>query len=105
MIHFSWDEEKNRKNLRDHGIAFPAARPVFFDPYRITDEDSVVEGEQRWRTIGIAGDAAILLVVHLEMDFEGDLYVRMISARGATPVERYEYEQNRLHDIGRSDQH
>jgi uncharacterized DUF497 family protein len=99
MIHFSWDEEKNRTNLRDHGIAFAAARPVFFDPYRITDEDSVVDGEQRWRTIRVADNTTILLVVHLEADFKGDVFVRMISARGATPVERYEYEQNRLHDI------
>jgi uncharacterized DUF497 family protein len=99
MIHFSWDDEKNRRNLRDHGIDFSDARLAFFDPYRITQEDSVVDGEWRWRTIGTARNFSVILVAHLEEDFAGDLFVRIISARGATPVERYEYEQNRLHDV------
>ncbi len=29
------------------------------------DEDSVVDGEQRWRTVGMANNTKLLLVVHL----------------------------------------
>jgi len=94
-ILFDWDEEKLRKNLRDHGIHFDDASYIFDDPYRITIEDSVVDGEQRWRTIGIAFDVTVLLVIHLEELLDGDILVRMISARKVTPGESYEYDQNR----------
>jgi uncharacterized DUF497 family protein len=69
MIHFSWDDWKAAENLREHGIDFSDARAVFYDPYRITLEDSVDDGEQRWRTIGTALGLTVLLVVHLEEDF------------------------------------
>jgi uncharacterized DUF497 family protein len=93
-IYFDWDDEKNRRNIRDHGMDFDTASEVFGDPFRITQEDSVVQGEQRWRTIGVGIGITVLLVVHLEEDFEGDLLVRIISARRATPVERSDYDQN-----------
>ena len=53
-MYFEWDPEKAHKNLRDHGVSFEDASTVFIDPYRITEEDSVVDGELRWRTIGTA---------------------------------------------------
>jgi uncharacterized DUF497 family protein len=99
MIYFEWDDWKAAENLREHGIDFSDARAVFYDPYRITQEDSVVDGEQRWRTIGTALGITVLLVVHLEEDFQGDMYVRMISVRSAVSWERSEYEQDRANDI------
>ena len=30
-IEFDWDEEKNRKNLKKHGISFEEAVTVFYD--------------------------------------------------------------------------
>jgi uncharacterized DUF497 family protein len=99
MIYFEWDDWKAAENLRNHGVDFSDARTVFYDPYRITEEDSVVDGEQRWRTIGTALGISILLVVHLEEDFQGNMFVRMISARHAMPGERSEYEQNRANDV------
>ena len=99
MIYFEWDEEKAAENLRRHGVDFRNARLVFDDPYRLTYEDSVVDTERRWWTIGTALGIAILLIVHLEDDFGEDLFVRIISAREATPVERRDYEQNRTYDI------
>jgi uncharacterized DUF497 family protein len=98
-IHFEWDENKAARNLMVHGIDFATARDVFNDRYRLTVEDSVVENELRWRTIGIAASITILLVIHLEEDFGGDMFVRIISARKATPGERRDYEQNRTNDI------
>jgi uncharacterized protein len=99
MIYFEWDDAKAEKNKRDHGIDFSDARFVFDDPFRLTAEDSVVDGELRWRTIGTALGITILLVVHLEEDFGEDLFVRIISARRATSIEGSEYEQNRANDI------
>ena len=99
MIHFEWDEAKAASNLREHGVDFLDAIGVFDDPFRMSEEDSVVDGELRWRTIGTALGITILLVVHLEDDFGEDVFVRMISARKATPGERSNYEQNRASDI------
>jgi uncharacterized DUF497 family protein len=92
-IYFDWDENKNRLNELHHGIDFETASLIFDDDERITEEDSVVAGEQRWRTIGIALGISILLVVHLGEDLDGDLFVRMISARRATPGEAARYDQ------------
>ena len=75
-IFFEWDEEKARINKRKHGVSFSAARAVFMDPFRFTTEDSVVDGEQRWRTIGLAGGIALLLVVHLEELAGDDVFIR-----------------------------
>jgi uncharacterized protein len=99
MIYFDWDDKKAAKNLRDHEVDFEDAKTVFNDLYRVTEEDSVVDGEQRWRTIGTALGIVILLVAHLEEDFGEDIFVRMISARVATAGERRDYEQNCANDI------
>jgi uncharacterized protein len=100
MIYFEWDENKAERNFRVHHISFDEAAIVFEDPYRTTEEDLVVEGEQRWRTIGIVSGLIIVLVIHLEEDIGEDLFVRIISARRATPVERSDYDKNRTQKTG-----
>jgi uncharacterized DUF497 family protein len=100
MIHFDWDPPKSAKNRRERGFGFEAASLVFEDPYAMTEEDSVDEGEQRLRTIGMVNGEAILLVIHLQDIWEFDVYVRIISARKATPTERSDYEQNRAANGG-----
>jgi uncharacterized protein (DUF4415 family) len=51
---FSWDEEKNKRNQRKHGISFEAAKLVFEDPLHISRQDRTEDGERRWQTIGMA---------------------------------------------------
>jgi uncharacterized protein len=94
-IYFEWDTNKASANIRDHGVSFPVASFVFRDVSRITEEDSVVDREQRLRTIGIGKGTAVLIVIYLEGVWGLDTYVRIISARRATPGERGDYEQNR----------
>ncbi len=50
---FEYDEEKNQKNIRKHGISFKSAARVFFDYDRIEyyDEEHS-EQEDRYNTIG-----------------------------------------------------
>ena len=50
---FEYDEEKNRQNIRKHGISFRSAARVFFDYDRIEfyDEENSVT-EDRFDTIG-----------------------------------------------------
>ena len=97
-MRFAWDETKNRSNQRKHdGIAFEMAVQVFRDPFRLTRQDRIEEGEERWQTLGVVHGVTVLLVAHTitEDDAEGDAVevIRIISARRATPRERKRYEQ------------
>ncbi len=93
---FSWDEAKNEINQRKHSISFAAAQLVFDDPLHVTRQDRIENGEQRWQTIGLAGEVALLLVAHTWHETESDgghEHIRIISARRATKLERKIYEQ------------
>ncbi|MXX34905.1 MAG: BrnT family toxin [Gemmatimonadetes bacterium] len=94
---WEWDASKNRANLRDHGIEFETAILVFSDPLAETVEDPY-PNEQRWRTMGVVGTAAIM-VVHTspELDPESGSEVgRIISARKLTRRERRHYEEGHV---------
>ena len=91
-MYFEWDERKNRANQAKHGLSFETAALVFEDPNAISLLDRVVEGEERWRTLGMAGGIAILLVAHTQSEDE-EPRIRIISARKATWWERKIYEE------------
>jgi uncharacterized DUF497 family protein len=99
-IRFEWDEAKNLSNQRKHGVSFQEASQVFWDPLHVAVADRVVDGEQRWQTLGLArrsaGGLLLLLVAHtIREDLEPGTFidvVRIISARKATPEERKSYE-------------
>jgi uncharacterized protein len=88
---FSWDERKNRFNLRKHGISFETATLVFDDPFHVSVQDREVDGEARWQTIGLVDGVHVLLVAHT-VDEEAGL-IRILSARKATRWERSIYAQ------------
>jgi uncharacterized DUF497 family protein len=91
---FSWDQAKNRSNQKKHGVSFEAAIFVFDDPFQISRVERIIEGEERWHTIGRAGGMLLLLVVHtLKEDSSGELDIRIISARRADKREREQYEE------------
>jgi uncharacterized DUF497 family protein len=95
---FAWDETKNRSNQRKHdGIAFEMAVQVFRDPLRLTRQDRIEDGQERWQTLGVVHGVTVLLVAHTitEDEAEGEAVevIRIISARRATPRERKRYEQ------------
>jgi uncharacterized DUF497 family protein len=99
-VRFEWDEQKNRENRRKHKISFELAREVFLDPFCFTVPDRVIEEEQRFWTVGSVGGVAILVVVHTLREESAQEVVRIISARKATPRERYFYEKNEIPDQG-----
>lgn len=86
---FEWDEEKNKRNIKIHGIDFETAARVFADPNRIEKYDgSHSDSEDRYITIGeINGTAYVVMVVFTE---RGET-IRLISARKATSQERRAY--------------
>jgi uncharacterized DUF497 family protein len=93
-MRLEWDEAKNRSNLKKHGIDFETAALVFDDPYALSDLDRIIEGEERWQTIGTAG-FHIVLIAHLWWDEDGEEVIRLISARKASAAEKKAYEANK----------
>lgn len=88
---FTWDDNKNSKNIEKHGISFYTAAKVFDDPnyIEIYDSEHSVE-EDRYIAIGFVNK--VLFVVFTERKDS----VRLISARVATELERSLYYDNRI---------
>ncbi len=87
---FIWDAEKAAANLAKHGIRFEAACDVFLDPL-VRSTDASIDEESREAAIGMTEDWKLLFVVHLIRE---DDWIRIISARPATPKERKFYEES-----------
>lgn len=88
-MRFVWDEAKDRSNRKKHGVSFKTAVQVFLDPLHLTREDRIVEGEQRWQTIGMIESALLVLVAYVVIS-EEDEVLRILSARRVTRRERLE---------------
>lgn len=93
-MHFVWDAEKSRRNLAKHKISFETATLAFEDPTVFSRLDRIVDGEERWQTMGLVGGVMVLLVAHTVFEEKGEEVVRIISARRATRRERQQYEQH-----------
>ncbi len=87
-----WDEAKNRSNRKKHGISFETAALVFLDPMHLSRKDRVVDGEERWQTIGRVQGMLLVLVAYIVLSEEEEV-IRMFSARKVTRQERKEYEE------------
>jgi uncharacterized DUF497 family protein len=95
-IRFEWDEAKNLSNQRKHGVSFEKASAIFLDPFYVSVQDRIEDGELRWQAIGMVGDLLILTVAHAVREEKAggtlvDVF-RIISARPATRKERRRYE-------------
>ena len=53
MTRFEWDEDKNRENIRKHGVSFYVAQYAFADRQRVILEDEKHSvAEKRYYCIG-----------------------------------------------------
>lgn len=89
-MHFEWDDNKNRINIRKHGIDFADVIDIFRHPMLTLLDDREDYGEERWIALGWI-KAVIGVVVYVER--EGDV-IRIVSARKATKNEVRRYEQS-----------
>ena len=95
--YFEWDSTKAQTNFAKHGVRFEDAVLVFDDPFAFSSQDRVVDGEYRWKTIGMAAGCVLLIVAHTTRDEEsGDEIIRITSARRAEPKERRRYERGKI---------
>ena len=90
-----WDEEKNRKNIRKHGLDFADAWEIFEAPVLVNADKRFAYGDERWVGIGWLGKR-VAVIVFTEIDDEA---IRVISLRKAKKYEREQFEKilrNRL---------
>ena len=89
-LRFEWDDSKNARNKREHGVSFEEAKTVFYDEKAllIPDPDHS-EHEDRFILLGLCGTLRTLLISHCYRQ-RGDV-IRIISARRANPQERKQY--------------
>ena len=90
---FVWDEDKNKKNIKDHGIPFTLAAAVFDDEYRLEffDEKHSSNTEDRYLTIGLVRDIITVVYCERKNPNTDKVDTRIISARLASPLEQKAY--------------
>lgn len=86
---YIWDEAKNRRNIKDHGIAFDDAKRIFESPTVERVDDRFEYGEIRVYAIGLVNGLEIT-VIYTDCD---DDERRIISAWRSEPHERRAYWQ------------
>lgn len=89
-MRFEWDEEKNRINIKKHGIDFSDAMAMFNHPMIVRQDEYENHEEHRWRGIGMLKNH-IGIVIFTERS--GDI-VRIISVRKANKREVNYYVKN-----------
>lgn len=97
MLRYTWDEKKNRANLRRHGILFSDAIRVFDGPTLERVDDRLDYGETRVQAIGLVNGLEIT-VIYADRDLEdstsgedAEVERRIISAWRSAPEERRSY--------------
>ena len=92
LLRFEWDESKNKKNIRKHGVSFEEAQSVFFDEQALLIADPEhSEIEDRFVLLGLSAKLRLLLVCHC---FEADdARIRIISCRKASKKESNWYQR------------
>ncbi len=88
---FVWDENKNQKNRKKHGIDFETAVFIFNDPLLYIQYDEIHSDEEE-RNLYIGQIADKYIVTMVATDKLG--ITRVISARKATSKEVKIYEKN-----------
>jgi uncharacterized protein len=88
-MHYSWSQEKNRRNLARHDIAFEDAQRIFEGPTVEKVDDRFDYAEIRVYAVGLVNGLEITVVYTDENDDER----RIISAWRSEPHERRYYWQ------------
>ena len=90
---FQWDPGKAITNKQRHKISFELAKFVFDAPLHLTDSEGVVQGEERFTTLGQVGDVVLFVVHTYREGKDAKEEIRIISARKATEREKSAYHR------------
>ena len=95
-MRYTWDQDKNRRNLALHGIAFEDAARIFEGPTLERVDDRFDYGERRVYSIGVVNGLEITVIY----SDRGEDERRIISAWRSEPHERRRYWQS-IEDLRR----
>ena len=87
-MYLEWDEDKNKENIRKHGLDFAEAWEIFAGPWVPELDLRRDYGEDRWTIIGLLGNRVV--VVTFTSRNGG---IRIISLRKALRHERQRLEE------------
>ena len=89
---FDWNPDKNKSNIKKHGVDFGEAETEFQDEMALElFDDEHSDDEDRYIIIGISSKTRELMVCHCYRN--GGNIIRIISARRATKTEIALYER------------
>ena len=89
-VQFEWDEQKEARNIRVHGVDFGEARTAFYDPLALIRADPEhSQREARFILMGRSTTRRLLVTIFTE---RGET-TRIISSRCAAPREVRDYEK------------
>jgi uncharacterized DUF497 family protein len=83
---FTWDEQKRRANIKNHGFDFVDAEEVFAGVTFTLPDDRFDYGEERFITLGFL-KGTVVVIAHTENGDE----IHVISMRKATKHEQKIY--------------
>jgi uncharacterized protein len=88
-VKFEWDEEKNKENIRKHGLDFADAWQIFDAPILAALDTKEDYGEDRFLGIGFLKNFVVVMV-YTEPAEET---TRILSLRKALKHEREQFEK------------
>jgi len=87
---FEWDENKNKSNIKKHGVSFDDAKRVFDDPNRVTlFDEGHSHTEDRYSCVGYVDDGILTVRFTLR-----DTTIRIIGAGYWRKGKKYYEERN-----------
>ncbi len=95
---FEWDEEKNKENLRKHGLDFADAWQIFEAPMLTAPDAREDYGEDRFIGIGFLKNF-IVVTIYAE---PSENTIRIISLRKALKHERERFAEELRDELGES---
>ena len=95
-LRFEWDEEKNKINIKKHGLDFDDASEIFLGPMLVALDEREEYGEDRWIGIGMLKTRTVV-VLYTERE---ENVIRIISLRKATSDEQKRYEEFIKDELG-----
>jgi hypothetical protein len=98
-MQIEWDENKNRRNLQEHGFDFTDAWQVFKNPVLVNPDTRKEYREDRWTGIGMLANGIVVVFVFTKRSNEK---IRIISMRKASQKERKHYEKNIKNRLGKN---
>src|ERR1700722_19426627 len=91
IVGFDWDKG-NRNKCKKHGVPIATIESLFHGPLAVVPDPTHSDTEERFKAIGCTNEGRGVLIVFTLRRYEGDTFIRPVSARymHRKEVEHYE---------------